>query len=128
MQYELYGDDKPNYLGFQKSPIKLVMCGQLNKRGKPDGFCRFIYEDGTFIEGMFNEQYERVGFVRSINYSGYQQIGYCKDGVFNGNGMTINLKGVTLDQGWIEKSQLKGPFKENIAEYMPDILAYFNKI
>jgi len=46
------------------------MCGQLSD-GRPCGFCRIIDEDGAFMEGFFNEDFERVGLVRYISYSGY---------------------------------------------------------
>ena len=81
--------------------LSTVICGQIQD-GQPAGFCRVIDEYGNFLEGFFDSNFKANGFTRSVNSSGFQYIGWWKEGVFHGNGKWFKPDGKVDKEGWFE--------------------------
>lgn len=55
------------------------------------------------MEGFFDSDYQANGFNRTINQSGFQIIGWWKEGLFHGNSKWIRPNGLMHKEGWFDQ-------------------------
>ena len=101
----------------------MYFTGQV-KDGKPDGFVRAVNAYGNIYEGMMNANCQREGFGRYMFTDGDQEIGWYKNNKCDGNKQYIYDDGTVLEEGFYENDYLKGPYKEDINEYLQDARKY----